>query len=127
MIDFPDDKIRIILKEMDIENKPIKFDEKIFQITLYEYKKKYPELLNEFFFSKSGTYPYSDLLERILHRAKISRNLKTVNPDFEYVELKDGVCKYTEEEIIPKFKETDYQALKEIGMELNKKFCQTQS
>lgn len=121
---FPDDKIRVILKEMCIKNKPLKLDEKIFQITLYEYQQKFPDLLNEFFFSKSGTYPYSDLLERILHRAKISRNLKTVNPDFEYVELKDGVHKYTEEEIIPKFEDRDYQKLKEIGIELNRKLSQ---
>ncbi len=97
---FPDDKIRVILKEMAIENEPVKFDDKIFQITLYEYKNRFPDLLNEITFSRSGTHPYSDLLERVLTRAKISRVLETVNPDFEYVKLKNGASEYIDEKII---------------------------
>ena len=37
---FPDDKIRVILKEMDLEENPIRFDDEVFQSTLYESSKK---------------------------------------------------------------------------------------
>jgi len=119
---FPDDKIRVILKEMNFETEPIKLDEEVFQGTLYVFSKKYPALLNEFLFSTSGTFPYSDLIERVLTRAKISRVLKTVNPDFEYVQLSAGSSKYIDEKIKPKFNTGEYQKLKEIGNELGMKF-----
>ncbi|VVB93501.1 Uncharacterised protein [uncultured archaeon] len=118
---FPDDKIRVILKEMDLEEKPIRFDDEVFQSTLYESSKKYPQLFNEFRFSTTGTFPYSDLIERVLTRAKISRVLKTVNPDYEFVQLSAGTKNYVDEKIKPKFRAEEYQILKEIGNELNTK------
>lgn len=121
---FPDDKIRVILKEMHLEEKPIRFDDEVFHSTLYQFSKKYPQLFNEFLFSTSGTFPYSDLIERILTRAKISRVLKTVNPDFEYVQLSEGTSTYIDEKIKPKFVGKEYKILKEIGNELNLKLRQ---
>lgn len=118
---FPDDKIRVILKEMDLEKEQIKFDDEVFQSIIYYSSKKYPNLFNEFSFSTSGTFPYSDLLERVLTRAKISRVLKTVNPDFEYVQLSTGTSEYIDKKIRPKFEVEDYKILKEIGKELNTK------
>ena len=121
MMVFPDDKIRVILKEMNIENEPIKYDDKIFQTSLYNFSMKYPNLLNEFTFTTSGTFPFSDLLERVLTRAKISRVLKTVNPDFEQIGLATGTNEYIEENIKPKFDAGDYKLLKEIGVSLGDK------
>ena len=118
---FPDDKIRVILKEMNIENEPIKYDDKIFQITLYNFSLKYPDILKEFTFTTSGTFPFSELLERVLTRAKISRVLKTVNPDFEQIELSQGTNKYIKENIEPKFDPDEYKLLKEIGISLSDK------
>lgn len=119
---FPDDIIRVVLKEMDFEGKPMKFDDEIFQRTLFEFSKRNTRLFNDFIFSTSGTFPYSDLVERVLTRAKISRVLKTVNPDFEFLQLAPGTCDYVEKKIKPKFSTPDYEILKEIGIELNKKF-----
>jgi len=121
MMIFPDDKIRVILKEMNIENEPIKYDDKIFQITLYNFSLKYPDILKEFTFTTSGTFPFSELLERVLTRAKISRVLKTVNPDFEQIELSQGTNKYIKENIEPKFDPDEYKLLKEIGISLSDK------
>jgi hypothetical protein len=119
---FPDDVIRVILREMDFEGKPMRFDDEIFQRTLYEFSRRNTCLFNDFIFSTSGTFPYSDLVERVLTRAKISRILKTVNPDFEFLELAPGTGEYIDEKIKPQFSELDYEMLKEIGKELNTKF-----
>ncbi len=119
---FPDDVIRVILKEMDFEGEAMKFDDEIFQRTLYEFSKRNTRLFNDFIFSTSGTFPYSDLVERVLTRAKISRVLKTVNPDFEFLQLASGTSEYVDKKIKPKFDASDYEMLKEIGKELNKKF-----
>ena len=118
---FPDDTIRVILKEMNIENKPIKYNDKIFHINLYNFSLEHPNLLKEFTFTTSGTFPFSELLERVLTRAKISRVLKTVNPDFEQVGLAQGTNEYIEENIEPKFDPDDYKLLKEIGISLGDK------
>ena len=115
---FPDDKIRVILKEMNIEKEPIKYDDKTFQITLYEFSLEHPHILKEFVFTTSGTFPFSKLLERVLTRAKISRVLKTMNPDFEQIGLAEGTNEYIEENIEPKFEPNDYRLLKEIGATL---------
>lgn len=112
---FPDEKIRVILKAMDIEDESISFDEECFHTTLYEYKRDYPEFLEEFSFLLNGTFPYSELLERILNRAKISRALKTVNPDFADVQLRKGTSEYVKNKIEHKFSEDDLKALYEIG------------
>ena len=119
---FPDDIIRVILKEMDFEREAMKFDDEIFQRTLYDFSKRNASLFNNFIFSTSGTFPYSDLVERVLTRAKISRVLKTVNPDFEFLQLAPGTGEYVDEKIKPKFSAPDYEILKEIGKELNTKF-----
>lgn len=118
MMVFPDDKIRVILKEMNIENVPIKYNDKIFQTSLYNFSIKYPKLLKEFTFTTSGTFPFSDLLERVLTRAKISRVLKTVNPDFEQIRLVQGTNEYIEENIKPNFDPDEYKLLKEIGISI---------
>ena len=55
-------------------------------------------------------------------RAKISRVLKTVNPDYEYLQLAPGTGEYVDEKIKPQFNPPDYEILKEIGIELNTKF-----
>ncbi|VVB52032.1 Uncharacterised protein [uncultured archaeon] len=111
---FPDDIIRVILKEMDFEREAMKFDDEIFQRTLYDFSKRNASLFNNFIFSTSGTFPYSDLVERVLTRAKISRVLKTMNPDFEFLQLAAGTGEYVDEKIKPKFSTPDYEMLKEI-------------
>ena len=115
---FPDDKIRVILKEMNIEKEPIKYDDKIFQTTLYDFSLDHPKILEEFVFTTSGTFPFSELLERVLTRAKISRVLKTMNPDFEQIGLVQGTNEYIKENIEPKFDSDDYKLLKERGATL---------
>lgn len=122
---FPDDKIRIIIDSMQIEEKPIQFNEEIFHRTIYEYKSQHPGVLDEFYFSTSGSYPYSELLERVLSRAKISRTLKTVNPDFADVLVRSNTHKYISDTIEGKFleekAEPELLALREIGCHIKQR------
>jgi len=119
MLVFPDDKIRIILYAMEISEDPIKFDEETFHTIIYEYKNKYPELLKEFSFRLNGTFPYSELLERIISRAKISRSLKTLNPDFATVHL--NLTRIPFSQIKSKYKDKisddDFKILTDIGLD----------
>ncbi|MCK5641316.1 MAG: hypothetical protein KAJ19_10980, partial [Gammaproteobacteria bacterium] len=97
------------------------YDDKIFQTTLYDFSLDHPKILKEFVFTTSGTFPFSELLERVLTRAKISRVLKTMNPDFEQIGLAPGTNEYIKENIEPKFDSDDYKLLKEIGATLRDK------
>jgi len=82
---FPDDIIRVVLKEMDFEGEPMKFDDEIFQELYLNSQKEilaylmilFSPLLNISIFRFSEGFT----------RAKISRVLKTVNPDFEFLPI----------------------------------------
>lgn len=105
---------------MEMSDEPIKFDEETFHTIIYEYKKQYPDLLQEFSFRLNGTFPYSELLERIISRAKISRSLKTLNPDFLTVHL----TKIPFDQIKLKFKDyisdDEFKILTDIGHDVKK-------
>ena len=104
---FPDDKIKIIFSS--VGNKLTKFDIEEFHILIFENKNKYPRLFEEFVFKSNGTFPYSELLERILMRAIISRSI--IYWDEGIISLNIGsVEKY--KELIP---EEDFNILLEIG------------
>ncbi|ABS55094.1 hypothetical protein Mboo_0576 [Methanoregula boonei 6A8] len=118
---FPDDKIRIILKYAFEERKNTHFtfnDEKLHTI-IYKAKQVHPELFEEFNFRMNGTYPYSQLLERIIHRAKISRVIKTENPDFSEIQIRENSKNYVEQNLQPKIDSTDLSILKDLGHQLS--------
>jgi len=112
---FPDDKIRIIFSAMDLNKKTFEFNDEFFQILIFEYQNKYPDLFSEFSFQSSGTFPYSELLERIITRAKISRSLKTVNPDFAMVQLNVPPLEKLKIKYRELLKDTDFEILAQIG------------
>lgn len=118
---FPDDLISIIFSEMKIEDTPLRFDQELFYSTIYKYYRKYPALFAEFYFIESSTYPYSDLLERIITRHKISRLLKTENPDFEFIRLNKGSSELIDKKLKPNFFPSELEILKQIGEELRSK------
>jgi hypothetical protein len=110
---FPDDKIRIIFSS--VGNKLFEFDVAEFHILIFKNKNKYPHLFEEFVFKTNGTFPYCDLLERILMRATISKSL--IYWDDSVISFKVGsVEKYKE-----LISEEDFNILLEIGSGL---FCQ---
>ncbi|HPJ84340.1 MAG TPA: hypothetical protein PLY09_06225 [Methanothrix sp.] len=121
MIRFPDDIISIIFREMGLEDEALRFNQELFYSTIYRYFKLHPSLFADFYFIESGTYPYSDLLERIITRHKISRLLKTENPDFEFIRLKKGTSELIDRELKPNFDEGELEILKSIGKELQGK------
>jgi len=118
---FPDDIISVIFSEMKLEEKALRFNQELFYSVIYRYFKMYPSLFADFYFIESGTYPYSDLLERIITRHKISRLLKTENPDFEFIRLKKGTTELIEKELKPNFDKNELEILKSIGKELREK------
>lgn len=67
----------------------------------------------------NGTYPYSQLLERIIHRAKISRVIKTENPDFSEIQIRENSKNYVEQNLQPKIDSTDLSILKDLGHQLS--------
>jgi hypothetical protein len=122
---FADDLISIIFRDMNLENKPLRFDQEIFYSTIYKYCKTNKSLFTDFYFIETGTYPYSDLLERIITRHKISRLLKTENPDFEFIRLKEGTSKLIDEKLKPQYTPIELQVLESIAMELRSKLSST--
>jgi hypothetical protein len=112
---FPDDKIRIIFSAMGLEKKTFEFSDEFFQTLIYEYHIQYPDLFSEFSFQSNGTIPYSELLERIITRAKISRSLKTVNPDFAMVQLNVPPLENLRSKYRELLKDTDFEILTTIG------------
>jgi hypothetical protein len=117
---FPDDIIRILLNSAFEESTEtsFKFSDEDLHILIFEAKKKNPELFKEFNFRVNGTYPYSQLIERIIHRAKISRLIKTSNPDYSEIQLKDESKIYVEKNLQPKFKKNELDILKDLGKKL---------
>jgi hypothetical protein len=110
MTTFSDDKIRIIMS--GINKNPFKFDDEKFHILIFKSKKEHPELFSEFNFKTSGTFPYSDLLERILMRGMISGSLHRCEDDMIIM----NTC--SPEKLRDKYKEIsdqDYETLLNIG------------
>lgn len=117
----PGYKVRVVMKEMDLENQEQNLDEEIVHRLFFEYSKKYPEIFEEFSFNTTGTYPFSHLLERILQRMKIPLVLKTVNPSYENMKLVKGTNEYVEEKIISRMDSEEYEVLQSLGKELKKR------
>jgi hypothetical protein len=117
---FPDDKIRVLLSSAleDTKNSNFKFRDENLHILIFEAKKRNPDLFQEFSFRLNGTYPYSQLIERIIHRAKISRLIKTANPDFSEIQVKEESKSYVERNLYPKLKEKDLKILQQLGKQL---------
>jgi hypothetical protein len=99
---FPDDKVRMILNYAFSEgDNP---DNEKLQILLYDAKMKYPSLFEEFNFRTSGTYPYSELLERIVMRMRISK-----------IRFGEESRKYVKEQIQPKFSDDEINIFRSLA------------
>ena len=110
MTTFPDDKIRIILN--NIKSNPFEYDTERFHILIFENKKEHPSLFREFSFKTNGTFPYSDLLERIIMRGIISGCLHTCDNKMFLL------CKTQNDVLYSKHMELsreDFKILSEIG------------
>ena len=117
---FPDDKIRILLNYAfkDSIEPNFNFNDESLHILIFEAKKLHPDFFQEFNFRMNGTYPYSQLIERIIHRAKISRIIKTSNPDFSEIQLKEESKNYVERKLQPNLREDELKILKDLGKQL---------
>jgi hypothetical protein len=113
---FPDDKLRIILHSAYADISKPEIDTEQLHILIYESKLVYPELFSEFSFRTTGTFPYSELLERIMMRARISGVLRASN------RLKSETDKYVRGTLYPRFAPEDLSVLQLIGQELNTRY-----
>lgn len=119
---LPHEKIKAIFYGMDLDKEPIEFDDEQFHTLIYEKKLQYPELFEDFSFQLNGTFPYSELLERIIIRAKISRSVKTLNPDFSTLEFKKGESHdIIKQNLKSKLKRNDFRKLDLIGKDIKSK------
>lgn len=115
---YPDDKIRVILRHMAIEGEGFRFNGENLHTAIFEAKSEHPDLFEEFTFRLNGTHPYSELLERVINRGKISRVIKTLNPDFSDAQIKEQTHKYIVNTIEKKFSEEELEILRKISKEI---------
>jgi hypothetical protein len=106
----PDDIILAIFSSSGGEPLPAN-DEKIHR-AIYELKKKYPQWLGAFSFSRNDVYPFSKLLERVLLRLEISHLVIVKNPNLI---IPPESKQYIQENVLPLFTEEQKEQLKQMG------------
>ena len=94
-----------------------KGDPKLIHETIFDLKKRYPELLEDFAFSdpEHDVYPLSPLLERVLSRLQLSRIIRMENPDFETYIFKVRARNYTRKNILSRFDNDEKLQLEEMA------------
>ncbi|TET38009.1 MAG: hypothetical protein E3J65_05815 [Dehalococcoidia bacterium] len=99
-----------------------KGDPKLIHETIFDLKKRYPELLEDFAFSdpEHDVYPLSPLLERVLSRLQLSRIIRMENPDFETYILKLRAKNYARKNILSRFNEEEQRQLEAMAKEFEK-------
>lgn len=112
----PDDFIRLVLIEAGYENEPMPFNESQLQTLLYDHLESIPVFEKRVGFRTSGTYPYSDYVERVMTRMRASGVFRPVDK----MQLCQGTKKYHEKEF-PELDDANKQIAKEIGSALRKK------
>jgi hypothetical protein len=118
---YPDDIITAILTEMNIEDFPVKLDMYKFHTEIYKYSKQHPEIFKEFLFDTNGTFPYSELLERIFQRYNISGVIEKCRGKDTFIK---GHNKYFYKYTMNNFDNDTYRVMETIGKELRKKFSE---
>lgn len=116
---YPDDIILLLLGGMNLEKEPVKNDESVLHAAIYEYKERYPVLFEEFAFDISGTFPYSELLDRVIMRAKTSR---TWIAGDEKIQFAKGTNKYLNENVKKNISDDDFVILAELSKELRHRY-----
>ena len=98
-------------------------DPKLIHETIFDLKKRYPELLEDFAFSdpEHDVYPLSPLLERVLSRLQLSRIIRMENPDFEVYILKEEAMNFVRENILSRFNPRERRHLELMAEEFENK------
>lgn len=109
----PDDVIASIFSFLTVNQIPL--DIKRIHSAFFKLKQKYPDMFEQFVFSRKGYYPYSTLLERVLFRLQNSDLINTINPDFKICIISKESKKYIKKNILLLFKEEDRSKLAEMG------------
>ncbi|MCL6589947.1 MAG: hypothetical protein K6U80_08345 [Firmicutes bacterium] len=108
----PDDVIGAMICE--IKNKELPTDPKYIHGAIMQLKTQYPDLLKDFVFFEGNSFPFSDLLERVLFRLESSLILSTLNPSYEKYNTVNCNPQIVET-FRSKFSEEDYQRIKEMA------------
>lgn len=111
---LPSDAIRVILCEAYSPANLVKFDEKALHIVVYE-RREHP-LFEEFSFSTSGTFPYSELIEDALMHMRIARVITSGFDGGIYIDPETYT--YVSREIVPLFSQDELLLLKWMGRDL---------
>ena len=116
---YSDDIILMLFDRMGAEREPVKNDERTLHIAIYEYQQKHPKLFGEFSFSTSGTYPFSELIERVISRAKIAKEWIATD---DSIRLAQGTGAYLKENVESNFSEQDLETITELAQDLKKRY-----
>jgi hypothetical protein len=109
----PDDKVAAMFSFLKKNEIPL--DTERIHRAFYRLKEKYPDILEEFVFSRNDVYPFSALLERTLFRLQNSGLISTVNPDFKRCIISDESKTYIQEHTLPIFQDEEKHKLEEMG------------
>ena len=118
-IKTPDDIIAGIIcqmKETEISASPLKIHR-----AFYELKQKHPDILRPFNFFKGNINHFSKLLERVLFRLEQASLLGTINPTFDYYNIRDDTKEKFKKMVLFRFSNEEKDELKTIAKELEKK------
>lgn len=82
---------------------------------IFKMKTEEGGIFEEFTFSDTGTFPYSDLLERVFQRLITSRILTALNPDYPELILSPESVEYIEDDVYNRLSPTTIQKINSSG------------
>ena len=121
----PDDKVAAMFSFLKKNEIPL--DVENIHRAFCKLKEKYPEILEEFVFSRNDIYPFSPLLERTLFRLQNSGLISTVNPDFKRCIISDESKAYIRKSILPIFQDEEKRKLEKMGKTFEQRITMKQN
>lgn len=109
----PDDVVASIFSFLTVDEIPL--DVKRIHSAFYQIKQEWPNMFNQFVFSRKGYYRYSNLLERVLFRLQNADLINTINPDFKRCIVSKESKQHIRKNILPLFGEEEKKKLAKMG------------
>jgi len=98
-----------------LDDEEIIADPRTIHISIEKLKGDYPDLLDDFIFSRGDIYPFSRLLERVLFRLQNSGVIQMINPNFDKYRIPQKSKESVKRIILIKFSEEDQEKLEEMS------------
>jgi len=121
---FPDDIVHLLYLRMTLDESAdetcqVKYQDEAFYTVLFKYKKRYPSLLSEFSFKLNGTYPYSELIDRIKLRAQLADLISPSQDSQSNFTMKSDIKEVIKGGTESKFSSSELQILDKIASDIS--------